>query len=125
MLNSSKLVGFIATTKPDAALKFYQSVLGLELMDDSPFALVFDANGTSLRIQKVANLVPAAFTALGWAVTDLATMVQALAAKGVVFERFPGLSQDGRGIWNAPGGASVAWFKDPDDNLLSLTQLPS
>ncbi len=124
MLNTSPVISFIATASADAALNFYQSILGLFLVEDSPFALVFDAFGTPLRIQKVRSLVPAAHTALGWTVTDIDEMVTALSAKGVVFQRYPGLPQDEKAIWRTPDGASVAWFLDPDGNVLSLTQMP-
>jgi catechol 2,3-dioxygenase-like lactoylglutathione lyase family enzyme len=75
-----------------------------------------------LRIQKVADAAPHPFTALGWQVEDIRTAVHALAAAGVSCERFPGLHQDGDGIWTAPSGARIAWFKDPDGNVLSLTE---
>jgi catechol 2,3-dioxygenase-like lactoylglutathione lyase family enzyme len=89
---------------------------------DEPFALVFDANGVMLRVQKVAALAPASHTVLGWNVPDVRAAVEALAAKGVVFERFDGMPQDAFAIWTSAGGSSIVWFKDPDGNLLSLTQ---
>jgi catechol 2,3-dioxygenase-like lactoylglutathione lyase family enzyme len=122
MLNSSPLVAFVATAAPEAAKRFYESVLGLTLVEESPFALVFNANGTTLRVQKVQQFSPAPHTALGWAVTDIRALVQSLATKGVVFQRYDGLPQDQLGIWSAPSGALVAWFYDPDRNVLSLTQ---
>ena len=122
MLSSASLVGFVATVDPESAKQFYESVLGLSLVEDGPFALVFNASGTTLRVQKVRHLSPASHTALGWAVIDIRSVVQSLAAKGVVFQRYDGLLQDQFGIWSAPGGASVAWFHDPDGNVLSLTE---
>jgi len=125
MLSKSPLVAFVATAAPGAAKHFYGSVLGLRLLEDTPFALVFDANGTSLRIQRVQHVSPAPHTVLGWAVRDIRAAVQGLAAKGVAFQRYDGLAQDQLGIWSAPGGALVAWFRDPDGNTLSLTESPS
>ena len=125
MLSKSPLVAFVATAAPGAAKHFYGSVLGLRLLEDTPFALVFDAKGTSLRIQKVQHVSPAPHTVLGWAVRDIRAAVQGLAAKGVAFQRYDGLAQDQLGIWSAPGGALVAWFRDPDGNTLSLTESPS
>ncbi len=122
MLSTAKLVGFVATTKAPEAKKFYGEVLDLALVEDSPFALVFDANGTTLRIQKVQALSPFGYTALGWEVGDIDGLVQSLNKRGVRFERYSGLAQDDAGIWSAPGGARVAWFKDPDGNTLSITQ---
>lgn len=122
MLDRANLVAFAATTDPERARAFYESVLGLTLVEQSPFALAFDVNGTMLRIQVVPQFTPQPHTALGWSVADIAAMVRDLAGRGVAFERFPGLEQDQLGIWASPPGARVAWFRDPDGNLLSLTQ---
>src|SRR3954471_15291945 len=121
----SKIIGFVATKNPAGALAFYQGSLGLELVSEDPFAIVFDVNGTMLRVQKVQELVPAGHTILGWEVADLARQIKELSTRGVRFERFHGLAQDESAIWTAPSGAKVAWFKDPDGNTLSLTQFPS
>jgi catechol 2,3-dioxygenase-like lactoylglutathione lyase family enzyme len=122
MLGSQKPIAFVATAAPAGAVAFYRDVLGLKLVEDSPFALVFDLAGTMLRIQKVETLSPLPYTALGWHVEDIAAVTQALTQRGVRFERYPRLEQDARGIWTSPSGAKVAWFKDPDGNGLSLTQ---
>jgi catechol 2,3-dioxygenase-like lactoylglutathione lyase family enzyme len=121
MLGASEVIAFVATTDAGKAKAFYREVLGLELKSDEPFALVFDANGTMIRVSKVREFSPAPFTVLGWRVPDIESMVQGLGERGVVFERFPGFPQDSLGIWSAPG-AKVAWFKDPDGNMLSITQ---
>jgi len=123
MLTDGKVMAFLATRDGNRARAFYEKTLGLRVISDDDFALAVDTGGTMLRIQKVASFAPHAFTALGWEVPDVATMVANLAAAGVTCERFPGLGQDERGVWLAPSGARVAWFKDPDGNLLSLTQL--
>ena len=122
MLSTARIVAFVAAADPDRARRFYVETLGLPLLADEPFALVFDANGVMLRVQKVAAVAPAPHTVLGWNVPDVRAAVAALAAKGVAFERFDGMSQDAHGIWTSPSGACIAWFKDPDGNLLSLTQ---
>jgi catechol 2,3-dioxygenase-like lactoylglutathione lyase family enzyme len=122
MLGTSKIVAFAATTRPDASKLFYEETLGLRLVGDDKFAIVFDANGTMLRIQKVEEHAPPEFTVLGWDVADITATIGLMTARGVGFERYFWLEQDERGIWTAPGGAQVAWFKDPDGNLLSLTQ---
>jgi catechol 2,3-dioxygenase-like lactoylglutathione lyase family enzyme len=123
MVSASRLIAFAATKDPQGAREFYEDVLGLRLVADEPFALVFDANGTMLRIQKVEQTVTLPYTALGWQVDDIAETVRGLAAKGVTFERYPSMEQDELGVWTSPGGTRVAWFKDPGANLLSLTQL--
>jgi catechol 2,3-dioxygenase-like lactoylglutathione lyase family enzyme len=122
VLGSHAVVAFVATRDPERARRFYEGVLGLRLVADEPFALVFDAHGTTLRVQKVQELVPARHTVLGWLVPDIAAAVRGLAAGGVAFERFPGLPQDDLGVCAFPGGGRVAWFKDPDGNTLSLTE---
>jgi len=117
-----KLVAFVSTTDADRARAFYGTVFGLRLESDDGFALLFDANGTPLRITKVDFLAPAPFTVMGWEVANIAKTAARLRERGVAFERYPGMAQDEHGIWLAPGGAHVAWFKDPDGNLLSITE---
>src|SRR5206468_2009184 len=92
------------------------------LMSNDQFAMVFECDGVELRIQKVDTFQPHAFTALGWHVPDIRASVSELSKRGVVFERFGFMEQDGSNIWQSPSGAKVAWFKDPDGNLLSLTE---
>lgn len=118
----NKIVAFVATMNPEQAKLFYRDKLGLKFLSDDGFALVFDIQGTMLRVAKVNDFTPASYTVLGWEVAAIAESVAQLDAKGVSFERFAGLPQDKLGIWSAPGGAKVAWFKDPDGNILSLSQ---
>jgi catechol 2,3-dioxygenase-like lactoylglutathione lyase family enzyme len=123
MLSDQPLVAFVATADPARARAFYESTLGLKLIQDAPYALVFDANGTRLRVAKVGAVTPATYTVLGWQVSDIVARVQDLAGRGLVFERFPGIKQDALGIWATDDGDRVAWFKDPDGNVLSVTEL--
>jgi catechol 2,3-dioxygenase-like lactoylglutathione lyase family enzyme len=120
-----KVVTFMDTKNPQQAKLFYGEKLGLKFMTDDGFALVFDIDGIMLRIATVKEFQPAPYTVLGWEVTAIEENVSQLSAKGVSFERFPGMPQDERGIWSAPGGAKVAWFKDPDGNILSLSEHPA
>jgi len=122
MLSSSKVISFVATKNAAKARTFYEEKLGLAFVEESPFALEFDCGGTMLRVQKVQELSPAQHTVLGWDVADIRKEIWALTKKGVVFERYGFLAQDDQGIWTAPSGAKIAWFKDPDGNTLSLTQ---
>lgn len=122
MLNGSQLTAFVATTQPEAARTFYERALGLRLVSDDGFATVFDSNGTTLRVTKVHEHTPAPFTVLGWQVPDVRAALADLETRGVKAERFPGLEQDAAGVWTAPGGARIAWFKDPDGNVLSVSQ---
>ena len=120
MLTKADPIAFVATVNAEAAIAFYRDVLGLTFVSDDPFAVVFDLNGTMLRIAKVESLTPAQQTVLGWQVDDIEATVRGLTEKGVTFERYPQLEQDDMGIWTSPG-ARIAWFKDPDGNTLSLT----
>ncbi len=123
MLAHCALIAFIATTQPEQAKVFYSEGLGLRLMEDTPFALVFDSNGTMLRVQKVQTLTPAGHTVLGWHVVDVHETVELLLKRGIIFHRYPGLQQDEQGIWTTPDGNKIAWFSDPDGNTLSLTEI--
>ena len=122
MLGKQTLVAFIATTDAARARAFYEDTLGLALVSNDPYALVFDVNGTTLRVQKVEAFEPRPFTALGWTVSDIQQVVAALKQKNVPCERFSGMDQDAQGVWASPSGARIAWFKDPDGNVLSLTE---
>ena len=122
MLGSEKIIAFVATRDPAHAKAFYGGTLGLRLVSEDAFALVFDAAGVMLRVATVMQVVVAPYTVLGWEVADIAASSQALARAGIVPERFHGLQQDDNGIWQSPSGARILWFKDPDGNTLSLTQ---
>ena len=115
-------VGFALTSKPEQAKEFYGQVLGFRFLKDDGFALVFDAHGTMLRLSKAKEFTPAAHTVLGWEVDDIARAVKDLEARGVTFQRYPGMTQDELAICTFPTGDRVAWFKDPDGNVLSLSQ---
>ena len=122
ILGTHSVVGFIPTKDFARAKGFYKDTLGLRLTATDDFALVFDSAGTMIRVVNVGAFHPASYTILGWKVKDATQAVSALTKRGVVFERFPGIEQDQHGIWNAPGGARVAWFKDSDGNILSVSQ---
>ena len=122
MLASSPVIAFVSTANMPRACHFYGVVLGLRLIDESVYASVFDAGGTQLRVTAVDTVSPQPFTVLGWSVADIATTARALASTGVRFLRYPGMEQDDVGAWLSPSGARIAWFEDPDGNVLSLTQ---
>jgi len=124
MLTDCEVIAFTQTIQPERAKAFYRDVLGLKFDQESVFALVFTAGRTMLRVQKVRELSPLPFTALGWKVPDIVAAVQELSKRGVAFERYTGMPQDDVGIWTTPDGGKVCWFKDPDGNVLSLTQFP-
>jgi predicted enzyme related to lactoylglutathione lyase len=116
------LIAFVPATDLDRARMFYEGTLGLAFESESPFACVFRAGGTMLRVTKVDTLTPQPFTVLGWAVADIGKEVRDLTSAGVRFARFDGMDQDELGVWTTPDGSKVAWFTDPDGNTLSLTE---
>jgi catechol 2,3-dioxygenase-like lactoylglutathione lyase family enzyme len=121
-LGQFDVMTFAPTTDAARAVAFYRDTLGLSLISQDGFAAVFDAHGITLRVTSVPKpLTPQPFTVLGWKVPDIASAVKELVAAGVKFDRYMD-SQDDLNIWTAPGGAKVAWFKDPDGNILSITQ---
>ncbi len=124
MLRECDLVAFLATTDIVRARSFFADTLGLTLLEDTPFACVFDAHGTTLRVTPVESKASAPYTVLGWEVPDIAAAVRDLVGRGVEMMRVDGIEQDELGIWTTPGGDRVAWFKDPDDNTLSLSHHP-
>ena len=122
MLGDKELKAFVPTVMPGKAKSFYKDLLGLKLLSEDNYAMEFSANGVLLRVTTVPELKPHGFTVLGWNVPDILSMVKSLNGKGIVFEKYDFLEQDELGIWTAPGGSKVAWFKDPDGNILSLTE---
>ena len=122
MLGGFSLVAFLVTTDAARARAFYEGVLGLKFVSEDEFAVVYDAHGIELRLQKVRELTPHPHTALGWSVAGIDPVVRDIAARGGQFQRFPQLEQDAAGIWRSPSGARIAWLRDPDGNLLSLTE---
>jgi catechol 2,3-dioxygenase-like lactoylglutathione lyase family enzyme len=122
MLGSTNIVAFVPIGDFEKARAFYEGVLGLRFVKDDGFALVLDANGIMIRVAKVPQFTPAPFTILGWQVKGIAKVAQELQKKGVHFEIFGFLKQDALGIWTAPTGDKVAWFKDPDGNILSVSE---
>jgi catechol 2,3-dioxygenase-like lactoylglutathione lyase family enzyme len=119
------IVAFVPTTDPPRSREFFETTLGLELVSEDAFALVFDAHGISLRVADVSSIEgfrPAPFTILGWTVRNIDSTVGELTRRGVRFEHFTGMNQDQAGIWTSPSKARIAWFKDPEGNVLSLTE---
>jgi catechol 2,3-dioxygenase-like lactoylglutathione lyase family enzyme len=122
VLGATNIIAFIPTRDPAKAREFYEGVLGLRFVKDDGFAMVLDANGIMVRVAKAPDFEPLPFTVLGWQVVGVEKVVAALQGAGVQFERFSFLEQDKLGIWTAPSGDKVAWFKDPDGNMLSVSQ---
>ena len=122
MLSAGKLMGFVQTKDYQRAQQFYEGKLGFEFVSLDSFALVMRAGGNLIRIVKITDFTPLQSTVLGWEVADVEAAVTWLAGRGVVFEKYPFAQDQERGIWTAPGGDKVAWFKDPDGNVLSVSR---
>ncbi len=122
MLASKNMMGFVITTDYDKARAFYEGKLGFEFVSVDQFALVVRAGKTAIRISKLKDFKPAQFTVLGWEVDDIEAMVAWLTKRGITFEKYPFIQDKERGIWTTPDGSKVAWFKDPDGNVLSVSQ---
>jgi catechol 2,3-dioxygenase-like lactoylglutathione lyase family enzyme len=123
MLSNINIKAFVPTTKPEQAKQFYKDILGLKLLSEDSYALEFEAGESLLRVVTVQELTPHSFTILGWNIPDISSTIKSFIDKGIVFEQYGFMKQDGLGIWISPGGSQVAWFKDPDGNVLSLTQV--
>ena len=122
MLSSSKIVGFVPTKDSRKARAFYEGMLGFQFVSDDQFALVMRAGETMIRIAKAQDFTPAPYTVMGWEVRDIEAIVRWLTQRGVVFEKYPFVQDRELGIWTTPGGDKVAWFKDADGNVLSVSQ---
>ena len=122
MLTQGKLVGFVPTTDATKAREFYENKLGLEFVSDDSFALVMRSGASTIRIVKMKQVNPAQYTVLGWEVDDIRSLVASLKTRGVEFEHYPFIQDPESAIWTAPGGAQGAWCKDPDGNVLSVSQ---
>lgn len=120
MLGNAKMIALVGSTDQERALAFYRDALGLALVSDDGFALVFDAGGTTLRVSRVDRVDALPYAVLSWEVEDIETVAKALATRGVKFERYPQFEQDGDGLARIPGGPRLGWFKDPDGNLLGI-----
>ncbi len=116
-------MAFVGVSDAGRARSFYRDTLGLALLSEDTFALAFDVGGVMLRVTPVAEVNPQPHTVLGWQVKDASETARSLAAAGVLMERYTHVAQDEDGVWTAPGGAKIAWFKDPDGNLLSIAQM--
>jgi catechol 2,3-dioxygenase-like lactoylglutathione lyase family enzyme len=122
MLGSATITALVGTMKPEMAKAFYQDILGLKFINDDTYAMVFEGKNARVRVSRVPAVAPAQYAVLAFTVDDIDKAVDGLAAKGVVFARFGFFVQDAKGIWTAPDGTKVAWFHDPDLNLLSVVQ---
>jgi hypothetical protein len=125
MLSEQPFIGFVPVSSTETAEKFYVHVLGLTVLEQSPYSLVVKSMSTMIRLTPVPELQAQPFTIAGWQVHDIENCVKTLLERGVSFERYEGIDQDALGVWTAPNGDRVAWFKDLDGNTLSLSEFAS
>jgi predicted enzyme related to lactoylglutathione lyase len=123
MLINETLKTFIPTVKPQDAKAFYRDTLGLTFLGEDDYGIEFDSGGALLRVITVRELIPHEFTVLGWNVKDIEATIDMLVIRGVTFQKYDFIN-DERGIWTSPNNSKVAWFKDPDGNVLSVSQMP-
>ncbi|MGD9956313.1 MAG: VOC family protein [Candidatus Nanopelagicales bacterium] len=123
MLSTSEPVAFLPSRALDRSGRFFTDVVGLELVSRSPYASVFRVGATTLRVTLVEELAPQPFTVFGWLVDDIGAVIHGLRGRGAVMLHYDGMGQDDDGVWTTPGGDRIAWFHDPDGNVLSLTEL--
>lgn len=117
-----KPIIFLATSNQAESKIFYESKIGLNFLSSDPYALVFNVGELELRIQVVNSVVATPYTSLGWSINNLEKTIEKLSSNGVKFESYENIEQDKHNIWHSPSGAKIAWFKDPDNNILSLTE---
>ena len=122
MLDNAKMVGFVLTTDYDRARDFYENKLRFQFVSQDQFALVMTVGGHMIRISRVDDFTPLRSTVLGWEVTGIESVARSLIAQGVQTERYPFVDDKELGIWSTPNGDKVAWFKDPDGNVLSISE---
>ena len=122
MLNTSKIIGFVPTRDATKAKEFYVGQLGLVFVSEDEYALVLNANGHMVRIIKVNDFKPVKYTALGWEVSNIKQVATGLKSRGMVFEQYTFVQDKELGIWTAPNGDMIAWFRDPDGNVLSISE---
>jgi predicted enzyme related to lactoylglutathione lyase len=122
MVSPHKLMAFVSTTDLNRARRFYEDVVGLSFVQQTPYACEFDSAGTMLRVTLTDSVATPGYTILGWIVENIQASMDELAARGAKFNRYDGFEQDEAGVWTTPRGDRIAWFNDPDDNNLSLTQ---
>lgn len=124
MLQEPKITALLPTTNPEQSKEFFKNTLGLKLVSEDPYGIEFEGLGSNLRISVVPKFTPHQFAVLGFKIEEINFQVKALTDNGVKFEKYKALNQNELGVWISPGKAKIAWFKDPDGNLLSLTQYP-
>ena len=127
MFANTKATNGFAVDDIAAAKQFYGETLGLGfkvMSEEFGVASIQLAGDRDTLVYRKPDFVPATYTILNFEVDDVDAAVDGLAAKGIEFERYEGFEQDEKGIARGPG-PSIAWFKDPAGNILSVVQPPA
>lgn len=115
-------VAFINVSDRERGLAFYRDTLGMTHRSGDPFGDFLEVGGLLVRLTALPDYKSTGHPTFGWNVDDIAAAVGDLRGRGIAFTIYPGMGQDDLGIWTAPDGkAKVAWFADPDGNVLSLS----
>src|ERR1700754_3640661 len=107
MLGNAGVTALVGTMQKEASTAFYRDILGLKFITDDGYAAVFEGKNARVRVSRVPAITPAAYAVLAFQVDDIEKAVDALTAKGVLFQRYGFFVQDARGIWSAPDGTKV------------------
>jgi catechol 2,3-dioxygenase-like lactoylglutathione lyase family enzyme len=120
--STARAVTFVLTADRAKTMPFYANVLGLPVIAEEDFGVVFDlGGGATLRLTDIKDHKAGPHTVLGWEVPDIRAAMAELRAKGVEFAIYEGFGQDEDGVWSFKD-TRLAWFNDPEGNNLSLAQ---
>jgi len=120
---NGKPVVFVYTIDRERAVAFYRDALGFTAQDPDEFGEYLDMGAARVRLTVIGDHKPSPHPVLGWSVEDIVAVATALRTRGVTFARYDGWDQDELGIWTSPDGATkLAFFADPDGNVLTLSQ---
>ena len=123
MFGNTKAFSGFAVDDLEKAKQFYSETLGLEVTEENDLLTLHIAGDRPVLVYPKPNHTPASFTILNFPVDDIEPVVDQLAARGVVFERYEGtpIATDEKGIFRG-GGPLIAWFTDPAGNVLSVVE---
>ncbi|WP_329459272.1 VOC family protein [Streptomyces sp. NBC_01497] len=121
MLGGSQAFSGFAVDDIEAARRFYEDTLGLDVAEENGLLSLELVGGTHVIVYPKESHTPASFTVLNFPVDDIDAAVDELVRRGVRMERYPGMPADERGVMRE-AGPYIAWFTDPAGNVLSVLQ---
>lgn len=120
MLSQSTIIAVIAVQDIVTAREFYEDILGLELIDESPEGILYKSGDGRLLLYESPNGGQNPATSAAWVVDDVEACVDELKDKGISFEHYDDMPVEWQGDLAVSGDMKSAWFKDPDGNILSV-----